>query len=518
MAKQTINVGTVANDGTGDTIRGAMNKVNSNFTELYTTFDINGQLSNPVTDAGTSETGVPVQYKLAYYIGQKSVAAARTISVDASSDYPKIGIGFPSTGNIPSSFAVSSSEHRASLQVFETSDTSTGPALVLFKNRNEVLNPTAPIQDDYLGTVSIYQGLGATPYPVGRFAWFADNSASGSETVKSRAELYTNTDSGLEMIFSTTSDGKLNIAGEYSLPKVDGTSGQTLVTDGEGTLSWADAASGGTSYDQSLNTTDTPTFRGLYSQDSAIAIRSAADGIEGYFTFYGAANTRGVVLMGSAPTETVKGADVGLYGGANYDEYGATGAGGSVNIIAGQGGNENWESDGGHINMYAGPSAHIGGNINILAGSTYSAGVRAGNILMQAGSADSGLPGNVTIEAGVSTQAPAFNGTMSLEGKTITLRAVDKIILAGGDIGGAGGYLKLARLSDTDLSQMAGDSLGAGTIFYNTTHGTLQVNTSDSQIDLRSIPNTDVISLDTLKSVVAASADFADFQSRIAAL
>jgi hypothetical protein len=37
MAKQTINVGTTANDRTGDTLRSAFTKVNSNFTELYTT-------------------------------------------------------------------------------------------------------------------------------------------------------------------------------------------------------------------------------------------------------------------------------------------------------------------------------------------------------------------------------------------------------------------------------------------------------------------------------------------------
>lgn len=35
MAKQTINIGTVANDGTGDDLRVAMQKVNDNFTELY---------------------------------------------------------------------------------------------------------------------------------------------------------------------------------------------------------------------------------------------------------------------------------------------------------------------------------------------------------------------------------------------------------------------------------------------------------------------------------------------------
>ena len=35
MAKQTINIGTVANDGTGDPLRDAMDKVNDNFTEIY---------------------------------------------------------------------------------------------------------------------------------------------------------------------------------------------------------------------------------------------------------------------------------------------------------------------------------------------------------------------------------------------------------------------------------------------------------------------------------------------------
>jgi hypothetical protein len=49
MSKQTINVGTVANDGTGDTLRAAGQKANANFTELY---DLTGQAAgiNPQTD------------------------------------------------------------------------------------------------------------------------------------------------------------------------------------------------------------------------------------------------------------------------------------------------------------------------------------------------------------------------------------------------------------------------------------------------------------------------------------
>lgn len=36
MAQQTINIGSTANDGTGDPLRSAFSKINDNFTELYT--------------------------------------------------------------------------------------------------------------------------------------------------------------------------------------------------------------------------------------------------------------------------------------------------------------------------------------------------------------------------------------------------------------------------------------------------------------------------------------------------
>ena len=35
MAKQVIDIGTTANDGTGDVLRTAFDKANDNFTELY---------------------------------------------------------------------------------------------------------------------------------------------------------------------------------------------------------------------------------------------------------------------------------------------------------------------------------------------------------------------------------------------------------------------------------------------------------------------------------------------------
>ena len=45
MAQQNINIGTVANDGTGDDLRVAMQKVNDNFTELYGASPLTAQIT-----------------------------------------------------------------------------------------------------------------------------------------------------------------------------------------------------------------------------------------------------------------------------------------------------------------------------------------------------------------------------------------------------------------------------------------------------------------------------------------
>ena len=53
MAKQIINVGTTANDGTGDKVRNAFIKVNSNFEDLYDEGGANITVNNPVTETET---------------------------------------------------------------------------------------------------------------------------------------------------------------------------------------------------------------------------------------------------------------------------------------------------------------------------------------------------------------------------------------------------------------------------------------------------------------------------------
>lgn len=66
MGKQTVNIGTTANDGTGDALRTAFDKVNDNFDELYNTgfmsrFDATTITLTGATNNLTIITGTPEQ-------------------------------------------------------------------------------------------------------------------------------------------------------------------------------------------------------------------------------------------------------------------------------------------------------------------------------------------------------------------------------------------------------------------------------------------------------------------------
>lgn len=61
MTQQIINIGSAANDGTGDPLRTAFNKINTNFTELYTlgaagaNFDLTGNEIQATNSNGNVE-------------------------------------------------------------------------------------------------------------------------------------------------------------------------------------------------------------------------------------------------------------------------------------------------------------------------------------------------------------------------------------------------------------------------------------------------------------------------------
>lgn len=89
MAKLIINVGTDPNDGTGDPIRTAMTKTNTNFTELYTSVEnlVSGNYANADVDAhlntSTATTGQVLSWDGTDYDWAVPAAAFANADVDA---------------------------------------------------------------------------------------------------------------------------------------------------------------------------------------------------------------------------------------------------------------------------------------------------------------------------------------------------------------------------------------------------------------------------------------------------
>jgi len=87
MAQQTINIGTTANDGTGDPLRTAFDKVNDNFTELY---------NDDAGDVGSIIAGTGVAVDQA--TGDVTVSLA-----DDGVSYAKMGSEFTTAATISAS-------------------------------------------------------------------------------------------------------------------------------------------------------------------------------------------------------------------------------------------------------------------------------------------------------------------------------------------------------------------------------------------------------------------------------
>lgn len=86
MAKQVINIGTSANDGTGDPLRTAFDKVNDNFTELYNddsgdVDSVNGQSGTVVLDSDDITEGSTNLYNQTH-TGDVTGSTALTIAND----------------------------------------------------------------------------------------------------------------------------------------------------------------------------------------------------------------------------------------------------------------------------------------------------------------------------------------------------------------------------------------------------------------------------------------------------
>src|SRR5210317_2338478 len=87
MAKQTINVGSTADDGTGSTIRAGGQIVNANFDEIYSTFGDTTNLSSTVltiVDESSTESTISFGERLAITGGSNLTSTVSGDSINVT--------------------------------------------------------------------------------------------------------------------------------------------------------------------------------------------------------------------------------------------------------------------------------------------------------------------------------------------------------------------------------------------------------------------------------------------------
>ena len=89
MALQTLNIGTAANDGTGDNLRVGGDKINDNFSEIYTAFGNGSSLSSLAVTALNSPTA-----------NELVTVGTTTTELDAEANLTFDGTTLAVTGNI----------------------------------------------------------------------------------------------------------------------------------------------------------------------------------------------------------------------------------------------------------------------------------------------------------------------------------------------------------------------------------------------------------------------------------
>ena len=92
MALQSLNIGTAPNDGTGDNLRVGGDKINDNFSEIYTTFGngstlsslavtaMNSATANEILTVGATTTELDAESNLTFDGSTLAVTGAVTVS------------------------------------------------------------------------------------------------------------------------------------------------------------------------------------------------------------------------------------------------------------------------------------------------------------------------------------------------------------------------------------------------------------------------------------------------------
>tara|TARA_B100000900_G_scaffold350883_1_gene317663 strand:+ start:17154 stop:17876 length:723 start_codon:yes stop_codon:yes gene_type:complete len=176
MAKQTIGVGTSANDGTGDNLRDAFIKVNDNFTELYT--DDAGDVGSITAGTGISVNASTGAVTVTNSAPDQTVALTGGTGISTSGTYPSFTITNDSpnathTGDVTGSGALTLANNiidfskLANVFIAETSITTLTGTVTFDCSTSSVFKLSGDITGTYTISLDGYsRGQVITIYPI----------------------------------------------------------------------------------------------------------------------------------------------------------------------------------------------------------------------------------------------------------------------------------------------------------------------------------------------------------------
>ena len=219
MAKQALNLGSTANDGTGDTLRVAMDKVNDNFNEIYASPII----SDFITISGNEIRANRTNDDLVLEPSGTGRVTAPAITVDSN-----ISI----KDNVISTLISNSN--------LELTPAGTGSVVIPKVDINE-------------GTID-NTVIGSATALAGSFTTLTANTSAVLDGVTITDNTISTNASNADLVLSGNNTGTVSING-MKFPTSDGSANQVLKTDGAGNLAFATASTALSHSDINDNTT-----------------------------------------------------------------------------------------------------------------------------------------------------------------------------------------------------------------------------------------------------------------------
>ena len=267
MAQQTLNIGLTANDGTGDTLRVAMDKVNDNFDEIYASplfneditisgNEIRANRSNDDLVFAPSGTGSILFPGIR--INDNNIEAVRT---NDNINIVPSGTGSVTIGSISiKDNTISTNATNADLELSPSgSGIVTAPEITVDSNINikdneiktTVSNSDLVLNASGTGSVKITKAdidggtidntvIGGTTAVAGTFTTITANTSAVIDGVTITDNTISTNASNANLELSGNGTGTVTISG-FSFPTSDGSTGQFIKTDGAGNLGFATA-------------------------------------------------------------------------------------------------------------------------------------------------------------------------------------------------------------------------------------------------------------------------------------